>query len=606
MFTLWRESFSDFRLVQKKVIVFESFYLLLSGFVFIPFIAWVFDRFLNASGNKYLLNDEVLKFAFNLRGLASFVILGSIMSLLFFIELGVLLVQAQKIYYGSNVRLMDSLATVIRKIPKILGIGLVSLFMLLLLITPLIDSPMTDFLFKGINLDIVLFNQVKQSRARLTATIILMALVFWLLSRLIFALHLIIIQGHTMREALKISWKMTRRKHFRTVATIIAGNLVYFGLAIIILLTFNYLPLWLRLADRFVFIKSGTMIFTSYLVFVLTLLIIPLNMSVITRLFYRFKSEDGENVSDTLVLTKSGLAGWFETKLGGLLGKNRKVLRLIVILLIAVTFLINTRVYDQWIFARWHVMIAAHRGDPVQAPENTLPAIEAAILQAADFVEIDVQLSADGVPVLFHDASLYRIDGSKRLIKDLTIGEIKKVDAGSWFAPEFTGTVIPTLEEAIQQIDGRCRLLIDIKLTDEPERVARAVVDIIQEYEIADQCLIQSFSPRVLSEIRLLNDQISIGQILSASAGRLDQLDVDFYTINQTMLTESFVRNARSQGRQIWVWTVNAEQNIRTVLSYDINGIITDYPQRVIEAGGFANLMEEQTPVPLLTEETEM
>jgi glycerophosphoryl diester phosphodiesterase len=153
-------------------------------------------------------------------------------------------------------------------------------------------------------------------------------------------------------------------------------------------------------------------------------------------------------------------------------------------------------------------------------------------------------------------------------------------------------------------IAGRCNSLIDIKLTDEPERVAGAVVYLIEQYDLTGSSLIQSFSPRVLAEIRKLNEDIGIGQILSVSAGRLDQLDVDFYTINQTMLTESFVRTARRQGRQIWVWTVNSKQNIRTVLSYDINGIITDYPQRVLEVGGFGALIDDQTPVPLLTEES--
>jgi glycerophosphoryl diester phosphodiesterase len=586
------------------VFVFESLYLLLSGFVFIPFIAWIFDRFMGATGNKYLLNDEVLKFALDFRGLASFLILGSLMSLMFFLELGVLLILAQKIYYGSSVTLMDSLATVIRKIPKILGIGLVSMFMLLLLITPLIDSPITDFLFKGVNLDIVIFNQFRQSRIRLTILLGLSIAAFLLLSRFIFALHLIIIRGLSMRKALTTSWKMTSKRHFKTVITLITGNLVYFGLALSILLVLNYLPLWLQLSDRFVFIKSATMVFTSYLVFVLTLLIIPINMSVITRLYYRFASETGKDIPDDLILAKSGLAGWLETRLGRFLSNRKKLLRLILILLLTVTFLINTRIYDQWIFARWHVMIAAHRGDPVQAPENTLPAIEAAIQQAADYVEIDVQLSADGVPVLFHDASLYRIDGSRRLIKDLTLEEIQQVDAGSWFSPEFAGTQIPTLEESINMIAGRCNILIDIKLTDEPERVAGAVVYLIEQYDLTGSSLIQSFSPRVLAEIRKLNEDIGIGQILSVSAGRLDQLDVDFYTINQTMLTESFVRTARRQGRQIWVWTVNSKQNIRTVLSYDINGIITDYPQRVLEVGGFGALIDDQTPVPLLTEES--
>jgi glycerophosphoryl diester phosphodiesterase len=110
--------------------------------------------------------------------------------------------------------------------------------------------------------------------------------------------------------------------------------------------------------------------------------------------------------------------------------------------------------------------------------------------------------------------------------------------------------------------------------------------------------MVQSFSPRLLAEVRKISPEIKIGQILRASSGGLTNIDVDFYTISQNMLTDNFIKMARRESRQIWVWTVNSESNIRTVLSYDINGIITDYPQRVRQAGGFAELISEPDPVP--------
>lgn len=603
MFDLWKDSLKDFRSIHRKVLVFESLYLLVTGFVFVPFVAWVFDRFLRAAGSRYLVNGDVLKFVLDVRGFAAFLILGILMVLILFLELGVLVIMSQKIYFGHSASVTDSLATVFRSIPRILGIGLVHLFMLLIAVSPLIDSPLTDFLFQGFNLDILLFNPIRQSRLRLALMGLLAAGLFYLLSRFVFALHLILLNRLNMRKALRKSWLMTRNKALRISLAIIFSNLIYFGLGIAILLLFNYLPLWLKLADRFILIKSATMVFTSYLGFIMTLLVIPLNMSVITRLYYQRLGELGQDATDNLSLINSRLAGKVERWISRLSGKSKQWMRVAFAVLILATFLVNTRVYDQWVFARWHVKIAAHRGDPIQAPENTLPAIEAAVLQAVDYVEIDVQISADGVPVLFHDTTMRRITGRPDAVKDMTLEELKQVDVGRWFSDEFIGTRIPTLEEAIVQVDGRCGLLIDIKLTSEPEITARAVVEQIEAYDLVQSSMVQSFSPRVLSEIRLLNDQIQLGQILTASAGRLEKMDVDFYTISQTMLTESFVRVARSQGRQIWVWTVNSERNIRTVLAYDINGIVTDYPARVQQAGGFEDLLGDQTPVPQLTEE---
>jgi glycerophosphoryl diester phosphodiesterase len=98
---------------------------------------------------------------------------------------------------------------------------------------------------------------------------------------------------------------------------------------------------------------------------------------------------------------------------------------------------------------------------------------------------------------------------------------------------------------------------------------------------MVEQCMIQSFSYQTLKEVRKLNKGILLGQILYVIAGNLDSIDVDFYTIKQSMLSDTFIKIAHKKGRSVWVWTVNDELNIKDVLKYDVDGIITDYPKRV-------------------------
>lgn len=108
-------------------------------------------------------------------------------------------------------------------------------------------------------------------------------------------------------------------------------------------------------------------------------------------------------------------------------------------------------------------LIIAHRGDQESAPENTLPAIKAAIAKQVDFVELDIRLTSDGVPVLMHDSSTKRTTNKDLLVSETSLEELRTLDAGSWFAPEFKGTKIPTLEDALDFAQGKICLFADIK-----------------------------------------------------------------------------------------------------------------------------------------------
>ncbi len=597
--SIWRDSLRDFRIIHRKVLVFESLFILLSGFVFVPFMSWLFDRFLRSGGSGYLVNGEVITYAFDWRGALSFVLLGSLMAFFLFTEIGVILVLAQKTYFGHSVTVMDALATVIKRIPRLIGLGIIQFLLLMILISPFIDSPLLNYLLSGYNIDILIINPIRQSIIKVVITAMILTIVFLLICRLIFSLQLIIVRSRTMVKAMKESWKITKGRILRVSVSLVAVNLLLFGLASGLLMLINYIPIWLEFSDRIMFLQTLTIVFTGYIGFVLTMLVIPLNIVFINRLYYDFQADPKDN----LVLSGSWLAGKAESRIAQAVVKHKAAYRLTFFFLLTLTFLLNTQIYSNILHARWNVMIAAHRGDPIQAPENTLAAIEAAVLQAVDYVEIDVQLTADNVLVLFHDNTLRRIDGSDRSIGNMTLSEIRQIDAGSWFSEEYAGESIPTLEEAIIHVGDRARLLIDVKLTGEPEITAKLLSEILQYHEIADRCLVQSFSPRFLSELRSYDPDIRIGQILTASAGRLDRLDIDFYTISQNMLTENFVKMAREQKRQIWVWTVNSERNIKTVLQYDINGIITDYPQRVRQIGGISDFLAGDDPVSQLVSE---
>jgi len=121
------------------------------------------------------------------------------------------------------------------------------------------------------------------------------------------------------------------------------------------------------------------------------------------------------------------------------------------------------------------VTIVAHRGSSKAAPENTLAAIERAIEDGAHYAEIDVQETADGVVVVLHDTDLKRLTGLDKKIWEATYDEIRELDVGSWFSPEFAGERIPTLLETFEFADRRIPLIIELKLNGHEQNLVESL-----------------------------------------------------------------------------------------------------------------------------------
>ena len=130
---------------------------------------------------------------------------------------------------------------------------------------------------------------------------------------------------------------------------------------------------------------------------------------------------------------------------------------------------------------------SAHRGDTKNAPENTIPAIESAVRKGAHQIEIDVKLSKDGKLVIMHDWTVDRTTNGTGKVPDLTFNELRKLDAGSWFSPEFKGTKIPTLEEVLDVIPGG--ILVNVHVHDDPEIVV-PVVRYLAEMDRLNHCFL--------------------------------------------------------------------------------------------------------------------
>ena len=226
-----------------------------------------------------------------------------------------------------------------------------------------------------------------------------------------------------------------------------------------------------------------------------------------------------------------------------------------------------------------HVEVIAHRGAAGKAPENTFAAIRQAMTDGADWVEIDVQETADGEVVVVHDSDFMKLSGVDIKVWDGTLKQLQEIDVGSWFDPKFSAERVPTLAEVLEEVRGKSRLLIELKYYGHDQQLEQRVVDIVEQAGMVNEVAIMSLKYDGIKKIRELRPDWVVGLLSSKAIGNLSDLDLDFLAVNMAMATSGFIRRTRAAGKQVFVWTVNDQVSMSRMMSLGIDGIITDEPE---------------------------
>lgn len=238
-------------------------------------------------------------------------------------------------------------------------------------------------------------------------------------------------------------------------------------------------------------------------------------------------------------------------------------------------------------------LVIGHRGARAVAPENTLPSFEAALAAGADLVEFDYRHSADGVPVVIHDATVERTTDAKRVwkgrglnIAGRTLTELRTLDAGSWKHVRFAGTRIPTLEEAIASIRPGAVPLIERKAGD-----AATCARILREKSHVNGAIVIAFDWRFLRDLKALMPGLVLGALGPSAATRrgplkaatLDEIlcmEIDLVVWNNRV-TRVSIAAAHARGMRVWVYTVNEPGEAVELADLGVDGIITDNPELI-------------------------
>ncbi|MDK1024762.1 MAG: glycerophosphodiester phosphodiesterase family protein [Gammaproteobacteria bacterium] len=218
-----------------------------------------------------------------------------------------------------------------------------------------------------------------------------------------------------------------------------------------------------------------------------------------------------------------------------------------------------------------------HRGACGYAPENTLSSFELAIAMGCPWIELDVY-HIDGELLVIHDDTLDRTTNGRGYVMDQSVAYLRSLDAGD-------GQQIPTLTEVIELIDHRAGINVELKGPDTGE----AVVSLIHSYQTmgwhADEFLLSSFQHQELERVRTLDQELKLGALFGRATDNLvekaQQLDAYAINLGKRLAQKQLIDKAHEAGLRVFVYTVNVAEDIAQMLRLNVDGVFTNYPDRI-------------------------
>ncbi|MFC0524842.1 glycerophosphodiester phosphodiesterase [Pontibacillus salicampi] len=279
--------------------------------------------------------------------------------------------------------------------------------------------------------------------------------------------------------------------------------------------------------------------------------------------------------------------------------------RIMIIALLGCLLLIGTLVLQQFDIVRTSTLtkptIIPHRGASAYAPEHTIAAYELGETMNGDYIELDLQMTKDNHLIVMHDETVNRTTNGTGLVRNMTLADIKQLDAGSWFNERYprlankayVGLKVPTLEEVMEHFGNDVRFYIETKAPGVYPGMEEELLRILKKHEMLEErnVLIQSFSPDSLLKLHSLQPDLPLVQLIPSASveevTREDLKDMKAYSsgigVNYKKIDEDFVNVAQEESLFVHVYTVNGKRDIGRVMEWGVDGIFTNHPDLIPE-----------------------
>lgn len=583
-----RFGFGRLRGALKPAIAFEIWFTLVFAVSIAPASAWLLNRLVARSGQYAIADHDLLAFALSPEG-ALFLLLSVGLALAFWFaeQVGLLLIVINSSRGKTKITVSLVLWQNLTHLPALVRLGLLQSLAFLAAGIPVGIGIWLAYRTLLRDWDFYFYLNVQPASwwvfVAIAGALVVTYLAFavWLYVRWLFSIPGLVFEHAKPTTALRMSWRRTRGR-FRELAWPLA-------LCWLVVFLSSFLMTWLirTLASR-VLDGAGltlALIVPTVLVTLALLAIVELvwfiagktaHVMLIADAYLRSTAAEPvpQGAEAELQVLRSAATPRISTagfrRLGWLIAGVASLMGIAA----------GAAILES-LDLRHYVAITAHRGSKYEAPENTLSALRQAIADGADYAEIDVQTTADGVVVLLHDADLMRVASVPRRIYEIDYDDLRSIDVGSWFSPAFRDERIATLQQAIDLARGRIKLNIELKYTRDDPTLAPKVGGIIQENEFSSDCVVSSLNIRALREIEERFPELKTGFIVFRSVGNLARIDVDFLSISAASATPRLMRDLRRRGRDLHVWTVDDPANALAMIEVGVDNIITGRPAGV-------------------------
>ncbi len=565
------------------VLVFEAIYRLGVSAVFAPLSVGVLSLLIGTRGKPSIGNFEIAGFLLSWPGILSMILVGALqLTQLYFQIAGLILIMRP----GTE---NSSLAGIVRKLtvkaPRLFFLGLyqIAAFVGILLPAGFLGVSLLGWLWDGRDI---------------YGLVILRPPVFWLgvvLAGIPVAISAFFILRYLLRwllalpeqllndapvpplEAMRLSEARTRDHKPMMIAVLASWVGVQALLAAFVLgmLRWSADAFLDFVGLRMTLALPATVLVLAVHFVVLTLVSIVGVVGFAAVILFLDRKLAGRAVAETS--GKVLLSNWIALESHASLLRHPRFLALAVL---AITLPIGSALTLNSLDVDDRVEIIAHRAGGAMAPENTVSAVKKSIEVGAQWSEIDVQFTSDKAIVVIHDTDLRRLAGVNRQVKDIPLAEVQSLDVGGWFAPQFKGEKIPTLDEFLDAAKDRMHVLIELKVSsaDEGRELARAVVELLRRRGEIARHRICSQSYESVVEVKRIEPGLTVGYIAAQSIGRMEELTVDFFMLSVELSTKRFIERARAVDKGVYAWTIKDPDLILPLLDRGVAAIITDDP----------------------------
>lgn len=577
-FQMIRGVLQVWKYAYRPFLLFELFYKLMTIGLFIPFVSIVFNKILEIGGFGAAANHDLLRFALSRYGLLSLVLLAPVAMMLIYTEFAVLIYIAYYGMQGQTVRLRAVVLKALSRLPGLWRIGIFGLALYLLLLFPLLNTGFGSSLLPNVTIPNFITGELMKTSTGTAAFVLFFTIVAILNLLCIYALPILVLEDsnrfwRAFAKSARLFWK-SKWSILRAVGEwVLVFVLIVAVFIALIAAAIAVLP---ESLPETAIVTVGFVI--SFGVYVMTLVMTPLFITVVTRLYVRYAGKKHISLhSGELDITEGHTRA--ERRLFA--SQHRPKLALFgLMMLIAVGWGVTALLTD-WGEAKDEFVIIAHRGNMNTGVENTLDAFEGAVEAGADYIELDILQTKDRKLAVIHDHNLKRLARHNVNVYDLTLAELQDIPL---FQNGYAGR-IPSLDEVLDAMKGRIRLNLELKTHgyETPDYVS-SFIDTIRQHQAENEVVVSSLEYDLLQEVKEKAPELKVGYIIYATFAPLNRFDADFFVVEEAFVTARLVASAKLIGKPLYVWTINDPERAAHFYSLGVDGIITDIPKEAREA----------------------